>query len=241
MRKILLSLLAFTALSGAAHAADLAAAKAPPPAAPASTFNWTGVYGGLQLGGTFGQTNIYLTGTTFNTNVYNGGVFGGAYAGYNYQIQNYVLGVEGEFNAISNKQSSSSRFGANLYTAEVYSNWLGSVGARAGFAWKNILIYATGGYAFLNNGTTVSVNGVGVFNNTQSLNGFDVGGGLEYALSPNWSWRLEYRYYGFDRVTNNLLNSARLVSESPTLNTVRVGATYRWFPVEPTAVAQAKY
>lgn len=239
MRRFVLSLLAATALSPLAHAADLAAIK---PAAPTpTTFNWGGVYGGLQAGGAFGETNVAVLQSPFNVNVNNSGVFGGAFGGYNFQIDHFVVGVEGEFNVISNKAQTTENLSKTFYTASVYSNWFGSIDGRLGYAWKNYLIYAAGGYSFLNNGTTIAANGAGIGGQTQSLNGFNVGGGVEYAFTPNWAGRLEYRYYGYDRVTNGLVNApSHFSSEYPVASTVRIGVSYRWTAAEAAAPA-AKY
>lgn len=240
MRLLTLSLIASLAAAGAAQAADLAAQKAPAAPAPAANLNWSGPYGGVSIGASFGQTNVTAPSKGLNLTIDNGGVLGGAYAGYNLQVQNYVFGLEGEFNAVSNKQSSNTVVGATFYNAEVYSNWQAAISGRVGFAWKNALIYAAGGYSFLNNGTTLTANGGQIYGNTQSLNGFAVGGGLEYALTANWAWRLDYRYYGYDRVSNNFFGTVKQITEYPTANTVRIGATYRWFPVEAVAET-AKY
>jgi len=242
MRHLVLSLLAFTALTGAARAADLAPAPVAP-SPPVATFNWTGPYGGVQIGGPFGQTSVKVPALSLSTTIDNGGVLGGGYGGYLFQYQNVVFGAEGEFNFISNKQSSSPAINNNIYGVSVYSNYLISLDGRLGYAFKNILVYAIGGYAFINNGTTITTNGVQTYGNTQTFNGYDIGGGVEYAITPNWSARLEYRYYDFAKVDNHILNTTKIVSESPWASTVRIGATYRWFPVEPAlpvAVA-AKY
>jgi outer membrane immunogenic protein len=245
MRKLVLSLLAFTALTGAARAADLAPAPAPPP--PIETFNWTGPYGGAQLGGTFGQTSVKAPALGLATTIDNGGVLGGGYGGYLFQQQNLVFGAEGEFNFISNKQSSSPIVNNNLYNVSVYSNYLISIDGRLGYAYKNILIYAVGGYAFINNGTSINKNGAGYYGSTQTFNGYDIGAGVEYAINQNWSARLEYRYYDFGQVNNQATNQIPAyklvtVQETPWANTVRVGATYRWFPVAPPpAVVAVKY
>ena len=246
MRHLVLSLLAFTALTGAVHAADLAAPIAPAPPPPIETFNWTGPYGGAQIGGSFGQTSVKAPALSIYSNVDNGGFLGGAYGGYLFQQQNLVFGAEGEFNILSNKQSSTPIVNNNFYGVSTYSNYLISIDGRLGYAYKNILIYAIGGYAFVNNGTTIYTNGIKGYGSTQTFNGYDIGGGVEYAINPNWSARLEYRYYDFSQVNNqaNQFPSSKVfyVQETPWASTVRIGATYRWFPVAPPPpVVAAKY
>ena len=116
MRKLLVSLLAFTALTGAATAADLPTQKEPPVVVVPS-FIWTGFYGGVQLGGAFGQTAFSIPAYRYQKDWGNSGVFGGGHVGYNYQIQSLVLGAEAEFNAQSNKGSISDavRFAPQIF------------------------------------------------------------------------------------------------------------------------------
>ena len=95
-------------ISGLASAADLPVyRKAPAPIV--ETYNWTGFYVGLEGGGDFGRTqvihgpndprvglpNIPET-NAFNTTAGLAGVV----AGYNYQINQVVLGIEGDFSGV---------------------------------------------------------------------------------------------------------------------------------------------
>src|SRR5579864_7297863 len=102
MRRVLVIL--FTAaLGGSAAAADLARpyVKAPPPPY-ALPFSWTGTYVGGNLGGVWGTfssspltvNNLTLAATSPGSVSVNGSsVVGGAQAGYNWQIGQWVLGV----------------------------------------------------------------------------------------------------------------------------------------------------
>jgi outer membrane immunogenic protein len=240
MRQFVLSLATFTALTGLAQAADLAAPAAPAPVV--ETVNWTGPYGGVQIGGTFGQSAISVSGIGLNTTIDPSGVLGGGFGGYNVQIQNFVLGGEAEFNLLSNKQSSTPIVNGVFYNTSTYGNWDASVNGRIGYAWKNLLVYAIGGYAFSDTGTTINANGRQIFGNTQTVNGYDVGGGFETIFAPNWSARLEYRYYDYQNVTNYIFNTTKLVSQSQNASTVRAGVAYHWFPAPaPVAAVAVKY
>ena len=74
------------------------------------------------------------------------GVDGGAHIGYNYQIGQFVAGLEGDVNGSS--YNGSSTFGALAYNTTERVD--GSVRGRLGVAWDRALIYATGGAAFGN-------------------------------------------------------------------------------------------
>src|SRR6266705_84205 len=108
MRKILLSTVALAALAGQAFAADLPSRKeAPVYIAPAPVFSWTGFYVGAPLGGSWGNENINIPAFGFARNLTNNGVFGGGMVGYNYQVNNFVLGIQGEFNGSGNSTTKS--------------------------------------------------------------------------------------------------------------------------------------
>eukprot|EP01037_Dinobryon_pediforme_P037544 gene37544-45078_t len=82
-----------------AEAADLASKHVAvvTPAADAP-FSWTGFYAGIQAGGVFGTTSgpyeyANQTGTTPYSIDVTGGLLG-ARIGYNYQVNNFVFGIE---------------------------------------------------------------------------------------------------------------------------------------------------
>ena len=117
MQKLLASLAAFTALTGAASAADLPRRAAPPPIfTPVPVFTWTGAYFGVNAGYGFDassrNTSVYALpagsvigspGTNAVVSVNNGrnneGFTGGAQIGYNYQFtpgSGVVVGFEAD-------------------------------------------------------------------------------------------------------------------------------------------------
>jgi outer membrane immunogenic protein len=240
MRKFTLSLLAFSALTGAAAAADLAAQTTPPAFAP-EFVNWTGSYGGAQAGGAFGSTDFNLPSAAYSSSWRNDGFAGGVHLGYNYQVNSLVFGVQGSFDFLSveGNLSSSVPYAPKAFTAKSYHDWLASADGRLGYAFKNYLVYAIGGYAFLANNTALNVAGAQVAGLSNAINGYDIGAGVEYAINDKWSARLEYRYYNFATNTNSLLNSSKVFSESYNTSVVRAGVTYKFGAVEAN-VAPAK-
>src|SRR5262245_29560358 len=98
------------ALTQVASAADMPT-KAPvysPP--PPPVYGWTGPYIGLSLGwiGSYNRiTDVDgLQGPAGEQHKYHSsGITGGVYAGYNWQVTNWVLGVEGDFSGTSAKSS----------------------------------------------------------------------------------------------------------------------------------------
>ena len=109
MRKLSIACIALGALvAGPAMAADLGlpALKAPPPLAPA--YSWTGCYLGVQGGGGFMHDSF--VDNSDDPIFHGGGAIAGGQAGCNYQIQNIVLGIEGEgwWSGLSNKDTNNS-------------------------------------------------------------------------------------------------------------------------------------
>ena len=198
-----------TLVAGAACAADLPRrSMSPAPYFAAKSFSWTGVYAGLNAGYDFGNTSNSAKGVIGSVR---GGSLGGT-VGYNQQIQNFVIGAEGDL-AAANVQGST---GSN--SAKV--NSIGTLRARAGFAADRALVYATGGYA---GGQTKVTNGT---DGSKWLNGYAIGGGLEYAFTNNISAKAEYLYMNLG---SQILFPANLPTPSSySSSVIRAGVNYHF-------------
>ncbi len=198
-----------TLVAGAACAADLPRrSMSPAPYFAAKSFSWTGVYAGLNAGYDFGTTSNSAKGVIGSVR---GGSLGGT-VGYNQQIQNFVIGAEGDL-AAANVQGST---GSN--SAKV--NSIGTLRARAGFAADRALVYATGGYA---GGQTKVTNGT---DGSKWLNGYAIGGGLEYAFTNNISAKAEYLYTDLQPKNYGLTSGVN--SAGVKVNQVRTGVNYKF-------------
>jgi outer membrane immunogenic protein len=228
-RNVLLSSAALIALSGAALAADLPSTRAPAAPPPIPVFSWSGLYAGGQIGYAFGDDADTRVITSVSTSP--SGVLGGAHIGYNFEpaLGGIVLGLEGDVNGSSYTATS-----ANYYTIKSPVN--GSIRARAGFAVDRALFYATGGAAF------ASFNDSYVFSGDSSSTtrvGYTVGGGIEYAVTNEWSVRAEYRYNNFGTFTDTLPIAGTTVSHKETENQVLAGFSYKF--ASPVAPVVARY
>jgi outer membrane immunogenic protein len=200
---------AVTAIATVASAADMPT-KAPIQRAPLATFyNWSGCYIGVNAGGGWARTKFTNTANTTAfghldpgesfTYTYDGFV-GGGHAGCNYQVNQWVFGIEGSFDGSSIKGDATDLAILNddVFTTKVDS--LATVTGRIGYAWNNVLLYAKGGYAGGNVHFSVSdtccVGGspMGAGSGTHWQSGWTIGGGLEYGLTPNWIVGAEYNY-----------------------------------------------
>jgi outer membrane immunogenic protein len=170
-------------------------AKAPAYVAP--MFTWTGFYIGIHGGGGWGEkqwteTTVapFLDEGTFDIS----GWLVGGQIGANYQVGQWVFGIEGDGSyADINGSRSSLAFAATTIGSKIES--LATFTGRIGFAWDMVLIYAKGGGAWARETHTVS--GASAASFSEDRFGWTVGGGVEVALNRNWSIRGDYAYIDF--------------------------------------------
>jgi opacity protein-like surface antigen len=151
-----------------------------------------------------------------------------------------VVGVEADMQASSLKGSLSAPCAAGLCaipltaTYEQKVPWFGTVRGRLGVAWSGWLIYATGGYAYarLETDAFAGVPGAfATFNEHENRNGWAAGTGIEVAIAPEWSFRLEYLYLDFGRTGTTMLFPALppIIDDAHfTMNVMRAGLNYRF-------------
>jgi outer membrane immunogenic protein len=186
-----------------AAAADLYGKAPAYAAAPFNAYNWNGFYVGVNLG--------YQWGKVTNWAASPGGVMGGGQAGYNWQFNQFVLGLEADL------QGSAAN---DTFAAFKFSNpWFGTVRGRAGYAMNNVLIYLTGGLAY--GGGRIEFAGI---SETQTHIGWTLGGGVEVGLTPNWSAKAEYLYVRLDDRSYVLTG----VNNGLQSNVFRLGVNYRF-------------
>jgi outer membrane immunogenic protein len=199
-------------MGGQALAADLRI-PARVPVDPQPT--WAGFYVGANIG--YGSNHATVTDTflapgigalgptTSFTEKLKGGVWGGQ-VGYNWQFGKLVVGAEADFSGsdqLFNQAYACDVGGAVVPGCTVYPNdrvrWFATARGRLGYAVDRFLVYATGGAAWQNLGSSghVTLAGVGgwdVFNTNTTRAGYSVGGGVEAALFGKWSLGLEYLF-----------------------------------------------
>ncbi|MEJ0094873.1 MAG: outer membrane protein [Methylocella sp.] len=251
-RRVLLASVGAVALASSAFAADLPS-HAPPPVylPPAPIFTWTGIYIGGQVGFAWGDQNVSSnTGFGFDSfGSNNDGVIGGGHVGYNLQLNQFVIGLEGSVDGSSIKKSVTRDVGGFVpATFTSSADIQGSVRGRVGYAWDRILVYATGGVAFA--GVDNSISTPFGFDSASSTRvGWTVGGGVEYAITNNWSVRGEYRYsdfghstiFGSNSFNDPLVGGGGFFNRHLIENQVQVGFSYKFDTFAPPAPIVAKY
>ena len=219
------------------HAADLAP-QAVEPVAPAYTpYDWSGPYIGVHAGYGWGReddnqsrlfTNIpaRVAADKFDMN----GFVGGAHAGYNYQIDQFVIGGEADIDYADLKGSHPYSYLGGFATGrlQMKSEWQGSVRLRAGYAIDNLLLYATGGIAFANGKLSDRGRLFGPYasSDTNTHIGWTVGLGAEYAFTQNWIGRAEVRYSDFQKKGYETANGRVKAGWNQT--TATVGVSYKF-------------
>lgn len=132
-----------------------------------------------------------------------GGVEAGIRAGYDYQFGNFVIGGLGEF-AATNVKDAVTGFSTTpaSYTFTRKLDNLAAARLRAGYAMGPALIYGTGGYAWgkIDNRfeTSNTANSFVIQEDDDRADGWQAGGGVEYALAPNLTVGGEYVYTSLD-------------------------------------------
>jgi opacity protein-like surface antigen len=194
-----------------------APAYAPPVYRPV-IYDWSGIYGGAHLGAGLLEDQVTTTTTTILqpsgtvTKLSPFSVVAGAQGGFNYQIQQVVVGAEGTFtwSNISGTHATASPIPTVSETSISTPRWYATATGKFGFAANDFLFYAKGGAAWMNvNYTqTVSTAVVGISSQTitDTRSGFTVGGGIEYGITENLSGRVEYDYLNFGTKTYTFAN-----------------------------------
>ncbi len=249
LSKFLLSSSLLFAMAASAVAADLPSEKGPPVYAPPPppAFSWSGVYIGAQVGYGWNNSSSPVD-TSFGFALPNesngGGVVGGLHIGYNYQVSQFVFGLEGDVNGSSQRASGVDPFDyAGVVGYQTRKDIDASIRGRIGYAFDRVLIYATGGGAYGNFRTSYFDN-LGDFDGTFNHGriGWTVGGGLEYAIDNNWSVRAEYRYTDYGHITDFAgATTGDLISQHIRDNRVQAGFSYKFDMFAPLAPVVSKY
>jgi outer membrane immunogenic protein len=235
VKKLLLSGLALLAPAFVqpALAAGSPAAQYKPP-----TSNWTGPYVGAGLGGKWADS-LWTATSVFDPPLPAGiksvdassprqydslqARYGG-YAGYNWQYQSWVFGLEADFFGGDRTVMKAGFPGCTIAcvagapgpgndTTSVAMKWDASVRARIGYKTSpDLMLYGTGGYAWqsMQSTGTCETSATDPFcftgdgslktqTNSKTLTGWTAGGGLEWQLSRNLLLRSEYRYSHFKK------------------------------------------
>ena len=203
----------------------------------APVWNWNGFYIGVNGGYSWGHASrdlnffnplngVLIASGTGGGRDMNGGLFGGQ-IGYNWQMSNWVFGIETDAQWTGQKGDTTilcpvagcfptavaagTGVGATL-TDKL--EWFGTFRGRVGVAVvPSVLLYATGGAAYGSLKTDLGLAGftaagvpVAAAGSASSTKfGWTVGGGIETMFAGNWSAKLEYLYMDLGSISNSVV------------------------------------
>lgn len=132
------------------------------------------------------------------------GYFGGGQAGYNWVAGSALFGIEADISyGKLNGGGTFTNPGNVKVDAEREVNWFGTVRARVGMlATPSLLLYATGGLAYGDTSMTFGITNlsgptpafVGAASSSGVKTGWTAGGGFEFMLTNNVTFKTEYLY-----------------------------------------------
>ena len=241
--KIFFAVIAMCMAPVAGFAADLPGNKA---ASAPALLTWAGPYAGLNAGWGFGTvTDPYVTPVVGS--IKTSGFLGGLQVGYNHQADDYVLGVEADYTmanvngdisrSINDVVVGNYRISGSASVSSTLESF-GTVRARAGVTMNSALLYVTGGYAYGRN--KIKATGAGTYttggvtrtlsdqgSDSQTMNGWALGAGVEYAITSKLSGKLEYIHADLGKAT--IFRGGWAETEtSNKVNILRAGVNYRF-------------
>lgn len=190
---------AFVFAAGAAKAADFPNSYSDQAYAPAVQEAWTGFYVGGLVGYGLGDADGFEP----------DGFLGGITAGFNYQVDQILFGVEGDIAYTGIEEE-----GATEYSMD----WVGTMRGRIGYAFDRFVVFGTGGFAW----TAAEYDSPGG-DDDHLHGGWTVGGGIEAALTGNISAKFDYLYMNF---SEELYTPGGDIE--PDLHTFRLGVNYKF-------------
>jgi outer membrane immunogenic protein len=226
MKRILLAAGLLMAVSSSGFAADLPV-KAPPPAVAPVVYNWSGFYiGGFAGGDWLRSTRSYdAIGDHFvpglsSISASSSGFVGGGMIGAQWQLGNWVLGLEG-----SGAWSSINRSFASPFLSPVGSDPVAlsdritsifTATAKVGWTWDRVLWYVKGGYANVGLETAAADPIPHTATDRRRHNGWTVGTGLDYMVTQNWIIGVEYDYIRLNSATHSQFPVSGVAPAAPT-------------------------
>lgn len=233
MRTVVALLLAstslFTVSPQVAYSADMPAKAARPVPVAAPVWSWNGFYIGAHVGGAWGTTESEFTAVAFPiASATVNGFLGGGQIGYNFQSGIIVVGIEADASWANIKGTTPCLV---ALTCKRDVNSLGTITGRVGFTADRALVYVKGGAAWANFEYDTSIIGIPLASADKWVWGWTVGTGVEYAITPNWSAKVEYNFMDFQKETVSLtapIVGPVNVNTTSYIHAVKFGVNYRF-------------
>ncbi len=198
MKSVLLASVAIVGLFGASALASDLPTKAPlsKTSIAAPPYDWSGLYIGANFGAGWTNSSLNIP----RNNLY-GGItefIGGVQAGYNFQADHLLFGVEGDFDWASFNHPAL----PFPTLGSVNHRWIGTAAGRIGLVDDRWLVFAKLGGGWVQSDATVNIPGSPSWNGSNTSSGWLAGGGIEYGFKSHWTVKLEYDYLALSNWTS---------------------------------------
>lgn len=235
MKKFVLGMLAISGLVMSQASADYCC--------PQECCDSNAGFEGLYIGGNVGAItntahrndfNGYLTGDPAGFSFVQTGFTGGLQLGYDFQCQNKLVGVVGDFNwvDIERNRRIDAGIGADDISTRDRNKWFSTIRARAGIVVCDALVYVTAGGAVSKVHTHwhSATHVVPDFDYSKTRWGWAGGVGTEFKVWCDFSVGLELLYLAFDERNHRFLDgtTTRVFGNSDTAWVGRVNVNYRF-------------
>ena len=166
--------------------------------------DWTGFYIGGRLGGAWGDVGVSFAPPTgpaldspnLSPSTFAGGVIGGG----NLQTGNWVFGMELSFQGadLSESDTFGTVAGPAMFSSQF--DWYGTIEGRIGYAFDHYLIFGKGGWAGSHANLEFQRGGASPVTASfdKFVDGWTIGGGVEFQAWGNFVFGLEYDYLTLD-------------------------------------------
>lgn len=231
--------MSFVLRSFVAGAAILAITPVCALAGERSASDWQGLYLGVHGGyarsnftnydsGLFNPDSCWNCNNDYGSSI--SGFIGGGTIGYNQVTGNYLLGIEGEIGFGNVNGSANDPTNIDPET-NVRVKSYGTVAGRAGYVAGDLLVYGKVGLGVVN----TNLNWVDPYyeadaSGRATMSGAVVGGGIEYAVKPNMSVKLEYVRFLLDETNTldvqNYDGGYEQIVGIGNINTVKIGLNF---------------
>jgi outer membrane immunogenic protein len=207
LKKLVLAAAATIGAISISSAADMPVKARP--VLPVAYYDWSGFYVGAFVGGIWGETGTFLSGSGVPIKVDADGIYAGVLAGYDWQLPNrVVLGVRvaAPFGTTADGRTADPTFPATVFH-DADLRWAllftGNIGLAMGDGGR-WLPYVGGGLAVGEGKATFISPGTGTLTDKHTHTGFTVLAGVRYAFANNWWGAVQYNYTDFGSETYNL-------------------------------------
>ena len=212
--------------------------------------DWSGLYIGGKLGGAFSSLswqqdlNAFTNGATIDPHTpvefSPKGVAGGIIGGANLQLGQWIFGGEVSFSGTNLSQSVQSPFFPATDTFSTNLDWLLTVEGRIGYSWDRVMVFGKGGWAGSNATLKVASTRLGTASFSEFVDGWTIGGGVEYAAWNSVIIGLEYDYVSLSLNSGGscplcdagitIDSSPAVVTGTATISAVMLRASYLFAP-----------